>query len=145
MEVHTLERSEPARGKEEARAHFKALHKAIAQLDTTMLNGWDVAQFGIVEYTIDGEQRGPLGWIPLQRDQVVRLHVVDVNEIREGKIARVWRYDSPAEIMTPGLEPRSLKVLRGEPEWIRFGLLQVVAVPQLLRDVLLGDEARCPS
>ncbi len=102
VEVHTLERSEPARGKDEARAHFKALHKAIAQLDTTMRSGWDIAQFGIVEYTIDGEQRGPLGWIPVQPDAVVRLHVVDVNEIRDGKIARVWRYDSPSEIMAPG-------------------------------------------
>ena len=102
VEVHTLERTEPARGKDEARAHFKALHKAIAQLDTTMHNGWDVAQFGIVEYTIDGEQRGPLGWIPQQRDQVVRLHVVDVNEIRDGKIARVWRYDNPSEIISVG-------------------------------------------
>ena len=67
VELHTLEHADPARGKDEARARFKALHKAIAQLDTTMLNGWSVAQFGIVEYTIDGEQRGPLAWIPTQR------------------------------------------------------------------------------
>ncbi len=102
VEVYTLERSEPARGKEEARAYFKALHKAIAQLDTTMRNGWNVAQFGIVEYTIDGDQRGPLGWIPQQHDQVIRLHIVDVDEIRDGKIARVWRYDNPGEILAPG-------------------------------------------
>ena len=102
VEIHTLERADPLRGKVQARAQFRALHKAIAQLDTTMRDGWTVAQFGIVEYTIDGEQRGPLGWIPPQRDQVVRLHVVDVNEIKEGKIARIWRYDNPAEIMAPG-------------------------------------------
>jgi hypothetical protein len=102
VELNTLEHADPARGKDEARARFKALHKSIAQLDTTMLNGWAVAQFGIVEYTIDGEQRGPLAWIPTQRDQVVRLHLVDVNEMRDGKISRVWRYDNPGEIMSPG-------------------------------------------
>jgi hypothetical protein len=102
VEVHTLERAEPARGKEEARAYFKAMHKAIAQLDTTMRNGWNVAQFGIVEYTIEGEQRGSLGWIPPQHDAVIRLHVVDVDEIRDGKIARVWRFDNPSEVLESG-------------------------------------------
>jgi ketosteroid isomerase-like protein len=102
VEVYTLERPDPARGKEDARAYFKAMHKAIAQLDTTIDNGWDVAKFAIVEYTIAGEQLAPLGWVPAQRDSVIRLHVVDVDELRDGRIARVWRYDNPIETVSPG-------------------------------------------
>ncbi len=102
IEVHTLERADPARGKDEPRAYYRATHKAIAQLDTTLVNGWSMPNFAVVEYTIAGEQIAPLGWIPLQKDAVIRLHVVDVCEIRDGRIARVWRYDNPSEIVAPG-------------------------------------------
>jgi SnoaL-like polyketide cyclase len=102
VEIHTLERVEPARGKEERRAYFHAMHKAMAQLDTTIENGWSVGPFAIVEYSITGEQLGPIGWVPQQRDQVVKLHVVDVDEIRNGKIAAIWRYDNPNEMTAPG-------------------------------------------
>jgi hypothetical protein len=99
VEVHSLERSEPARGKDEARTYFKAMHKAIAQLDTTIDNVWGVAQFAVVEYTMAGEQLGPIGWIPAQKDAVVRFHLVDVDEIQGGRIARIWRYSSPIEVI----------------------------------------------
>lgn len=100
VEVHTLERPDPARGKDEAKAYYKAMHKAIAQLDTTVVNSWGVSTFAVVEYTIAGEQIAPLGWVPVQKDAVIRLHVVDVAELRDGRIARVWRYDCPSEIIT---------------------------------------------
>jgi ketosteroid isomerase-like protein len=102
IEVHTLERAEPLLGKDGARAYYKVMHKAIAQLDTTLDNGWGVAQFAVVEYTIAGEQLGPIGWVPAQKDAVIRLHVVDVNELRDGRIARIWRYENPGEIAAPG-------------------------------------------
>jgi predicted ester cyclase len=102
VEVQTVERADAARGKEDARSYFKAMHKAITQLDTTIDNAWAVAQFAVVEYTIAGEQRGPIAWVPAQKDAVVRFHVVDVNEVRDGRIARIWRYDNPLEATAPG-------------------------------------------
>jgi hypothetical protein len=102
VEVHTLERNEPARGKEERRAYFKAMHKAIAQVDTTTENGWSIGTFAVVEYSIAGEQLGPIGWVPVQRDHVVKMHVVEVDDIRNGKIASIWRYDNPNELTAPG-------------------------------------------
>jgi hypothetical protein len=99
FEVFTLQRAQPGRGKDDARAYFKATHKAIAQLDTTVDNAWGIDRFVVTEYTIAGEQLGPIGWIPVQRDKVVRFHVVQVNEVREGKIARTWRYDNPSEVL----------------------------------------------
>ena len=99
IEVSTLERLQPARGKEDARAYYKALHKTVGELDTSIRNAWGIGQFVIVEYLIMGEQRGPIGWIPVQHDTVLKLTVVDVMEMRERKIARAWRYDNPSEIL----------------------------------------------
>ena len=102
IEVHTLERAEPVRGKDAQTAYFKTMHKAIAQLDATVQNGWSVGSFGIVEYSLAGEQMGPIGWVPLQRDRVVKKHNVDVDEVVDGKIKRIWRYDNPNELVVPG-------------------------------------------
>jgi hypothetical protein len=101
VEVHTLERPDPVRGKDEAKTYYRAMHKAIAQLDTTVVNGWGVSTFAVVEYTIAGEQIAPIGWIPMQKDAVFRLHLVEIAELRDGRIARVWRYDNPSEILAP--------------------------------------------
>jgi hypothetical protein len=63
------------------------------------MGAWGVGKFAIVEYSVSGEQLGPIGWVPPKRDNVVRFEVVDVCEMRDGKIARVWRYDNPAEML----------------------------------------------
>jgi hypothetical protein len=60
---------------------------------------WGVGKFAIVEYSIAGEQIGPIQWIPAQRDKVVRFELVDICELRDGKIARVWRYDNPGQVL----------------------------------------------
>jgi ketosteroid isomerase-like protein len=95
VEVSALERAQPGSGKEALRAYYKAMHKAIGQLDTTVDNAWGVASFAVVEYSIDGEQLGPIGWVPAQRDKVIRMELVDICEMSGGKIARVWRFDNP--------------------------------------------------
>jgi len=100
LEVYTLEKASPARGREEARSYYRAMHKAVGQLDTTALNAWSVGRFAVVEYTLAGEQLGPIGWIPAQRDRVIRFEMVDVYEIAAGKIIRVWRYDNPVQVWT---------------------------------------------
>jgi ketosteroid isomerase-like protein len=104
VEIHTSERAQPWRGKADARAYFKAIRKAIGQLDTTVMNAQGVATFAIVEYTIAGEQLGPLFWMPAQRDKAIRLHVADVVEVSAGKIRRIWRYGNPEEVLKPSPE-----------------------------------------
>jgi ketosteroid isomerase-like protein len=101
--VETLERPQPMHGREEMKAYFKGLHRTIAQLDTTVDNSLGAGRFAVVEYFIAGEQIAPMGWIPAQRDKVIRMQVVDVMEIRDGKVAHVWRYDNPSQITVPGL------------------------------------------
>ncbi len=102
VEFRTLEHPEPVRGKEERRAYFKALHKAIAQIDTTVESSWSAGPYAIVEHWMAGEQIGPLGWVPMQPDHVVKLHVADVVEVKNDKITSVWRYDNSAEANAPG-------------------------------------------
>lgn len=104
VQIETPERAQPMRGKEQARAYFKAMHKAIGQLGTTIDNAWGVTTFAIVEYTISGEQLGPLWWVPAQRDKVIKLQVTDVVQVTGGKVAHIWRYDDPAQIAPGGNE-----------------------------------------
>jgi len=98
--VEAVERQQQQHGKDEVRAYFKAMHKAIGQLDTTVDNTWGIGQFVVVEYTIAGEQIGPLSWVPAQRDKVFRLDMVSIAELSGGKIAHVWRYDNPGQMVT---------------------------------------------
>lgn len=100
--TETLERAQPMRGRDDHKAYFRAMHRAISQLDTTVDNAWGITRFAVVEYFIAGEQVGALGWLPPQRDRVIRLQVADVMEIRDGKVAHVWRYDNPLQIAAPG-------------------------------------------
>jgi ketosteroid isomerase-like protein len=99
VEVNTLERDAPLRGKAEAKSYFNFMRKAINYLATSIVNTWGVKSFVAVEYNILGEQRVPIGWIPVQRDPLMKMSVVEVIEIRDGKIARVWRYDNPSQII----------------------------------------------
>lgn len=105
VEIYTLESASPMKGKEDARKYYKATHKAIGQLDTTVNDAWGVAEYAIVEYDIDGEQLGAFTWIPLlaplpaRTTQLAHFDIVDVCEIRDGKIVRIWRYDDPAQII----------------------------------------------
>lgn len=100
IELTTLEGPEPARGKLEARAYFRAMHKAIGHLDTSITNAWGIGPYAVVEYQVVGEQRGPLAWIPAQKDNLLKLFVVDIAEVKDGKIVRVWRYDNPVQILS---------------------------------------------
>jgi ketosteroid isomerase-like protein len=98
VEIYTLERGDPMRGRAGAAAYYTAMDHTIGQLDTTITHVWGIASFVVVEYSIAGLQLGPVGWVPFVRDRVLGLHVVDVAEFRDGRIARIWRYDNPLEI-----------------------------------------------
>ena len=97
VRIFTSERAQPA-AKADVATYFKTMRHAIGQLDTTVTDGWGVGTYAVAEYTIAGEQRGAIGWIPAQADKAVRLHIVDVAAMAGGKIVRIWRYENPIEI-----------------------------------------------
>ncbi len=93
--VSTLEQQEALRGKGGAATYFNAMRKAIGLLDVSIETAWGIRDFVIVEYSIAGRQTAAIGRIPLQRDTMLKIAVTDVVQMRDGKIAHVWRYDSP--------------------------------------------------
>jgi ketosteroid isomerase-like protein len=97
----TAERAEPARGLAAIQGAYKNIVDSINELDTAVMNVWGVGAFVAAEYTITGMQRAAIGWVPLARDRVVTLHVVDVVELRDGRITRISRYDNPGEVDSP--------------------------------------------
>lgn len=100
--IETLEHAEPARGKDAARAYFDAMRKGIGQLDTLAQGGFGAGDFAILEYSISGIQLAALDaattpHVPFLRGRAIRLHVVDVAELHDGKVTVLTRYDDPAE------------------------------------------------
>jgi hypothetical protein len=110
-EIYTLESSQPLKAPDDVRKYFKATHKGIGQLDTIVNNAWGVTEYAIVEYDLDGEQLGSFSWLPLlanappRNTLVAHFDLVDVCEIRDGKIARIWRYDTPGQILGGSFAP----------------------------------------
>ena len=98
--VETSERFQSVHGRDDLRAYFKMLRKAIGQLDTTVDNAWGVGRYVILEYTVAGEQLGPLGWVAPQRDKVFRLDKVSIAELSGGKISHVWKYDNLGQLLS---------------------------------------------
>jgi ketosteroid isomerase-like protein len=92
--------AEPLRGKAAPKGYFKNMRKALGQLDTQIDHALAAGPFVAVEYRITGEQKAPIGWVPLQKDALLALRVVDVTELRDGKIARVYRYENPLQLLT---------------------------------------------
>jgi hypothetical protein len=98
--LSTLEHPDPIKGKDAQKGYYVASHRSIGQLDTTVENAWGTGSFAIVEYSIAGEQLGAIGWVPRQRSSVVRMMVTDVAQVVDGKIARLWRFDNPTQILS---------------------------------------------
>jgi hypothetical protein len=101
LEVNTLQHAEPLRGKSGARAYYRMMRRSIGHLDTLIDAVWASRDYVIVEYSISGLQLAKLGSIPLLPDRVLRMKLVDVAEIRDAKIVRIWRYDNPGALASP--------------------------------------------
>ena len=61
--------------------------------------GGEENDFVVVEYHIVGEQRGPIGRIPAQKDNLLKMFDVDVVQLKDHKITHIWRYDNPAQLL----------------------------------------------
>lgn len=92
----------PSRGREAALRYYDVVHDEMAELETRIDAIWAAGDFVGLEYTMSGEQIAPIGWVPPALDRVVRLQIADIVELRDGRIARVWRYDNLAQANEPG-------------------------------------------
>lgn len=92
-DVEVRQHGATERGKDAARAYFKTMRRALAQLDVTTLSTASAGSVVAIEYTMGGDQLASFASVPLVADRVVLVDTVDVLELRGGKIARVTRYD----------------------------------------------------
>lgn len=96
--IETAEHAQPSKGKDAVRAYFDTMRKSIGQLDTLAQGGFGAGSWAVLEYSISGIQLAPVERVPFVRGRAVRLHVVDVAEIHDGKVTDLVRYDDPAEV-----------------------------------------------
>ncbi len=97
VEVIRLDRTAPERGKEERRKLAKWISRGLSSLAQNPLNAWGVGPYVIEEYTITGVNSGPIGGVP-PSGHSVRLHLVDIVEMRDEKIVREWTYGNSLEL-----------------------------------------------
>ncbi len=87
------------KGKAEAKKFFQALTHGFSDARFDVSNAWAAGDFAIVEYTLNGVNKGPLlGTPPTGRP--ISVHAVDVVKIADGKIARASTYSNGLELMT---------------------------------------------
>ncbi|HEY1956261.1 MAG TPA: nuclear transport factor 2 family protein [Polyangiaceae bacterium] len=98
VSIDGLERAQPAHGKDAAKAYFETMRKSIGQLDTLAQGGFGAGDWAVLEYSISGVQQAQVDRVPFVHGRAIRLHVVDIAEIHDGKITDVVRYDDPAEV-----------------------------------------------
>jgi steroid delta-isomerase-like uncharacterized protein len=101
IDVFTLDHQRPVHGRDPLERMFNTLHKSIGDLDTVVQNTWGVQQHVLVEYAIAGLQLAPIGRTPFVPNRLLSTRLVDIVEVRDGKIARFWRYDDSG-----ALEPK---------------------------------------
>jgi steroid delta-isomerase-like uncharacterized protein len=87
------------KGRAEAKKFFQSLTKGFPDAAFTVSNAWAVGDYVIVEYTLNGTNKGTLlGLAPTNRP--VSVHAVDVVRVEGGKIARAATYSNGLELMT---------------------------------------------
>jgi ketosteroid isomerase-like protein len=98
------------KGHDAAMKEFDMLVKALPDMSITVDNGWGVGSFGIVEFTVKGTQRGPLG--PLKAtNKPMTIHGLDVDEIKDGKLAKATSYSNAVEFLVQlGVMPDPAKM-----------------------------------
>jgi predicted ester cyclase len=98
VEVYRLDRAAPEHGKDERRKFAKWVTHGLSSLAQNPTNAWGVGPYAIEEYTITGVHSGPIaGTQPSGRS--LELHYVDVMEMKDDKILRVWTYGNSMELL----------------------------------------------
>lgn len=99
VQVTALDSLRNQKGKADAKAYVLQMNKSIANLDTSIDDIWGIGDYVVVEYHIVGEQKGPIGRIPAQKDNLLKMFDVDIAQLKDQKISHIWRYDNPAQLL----------------------------------------------
>ncbi len=87
------------KGKADAKKLFGGLTKAFPDMQFAPTTSIAAGDYAIVEYTMSGTHKGPLGALPASKKPVT-VHLVDVYQLAGGKVAKAWTYQNSVELMT---------------------------------------------
>jgi ketosteroid isomerase-like protein len=107
IEVFRLDRAAPEKGKAGRKAFYKWITGGMSSLSQTPSNAWGVGAFVIEEYTLAGVHAGRLT-DAAPSGHALRLHLLDIDEMKDGKIVRTWTYGNSLELYAEtGQVPRA--------------------------------------
>jgi predicted ester cyclase len=88
---------ENMKGKDGAKKFFKAFTAAFpdAKFETTKAVG--IGDYAILESVLRATNKGPLGPLPATK-RPIAIHIADVFQIRDGKVARAWTFQNGLEL-----------------------------------------------
>ncbi|MDP9036460.1 MAG: ester cyclase, partial [Myxococcota bacterium] len=88
------------KGKKELTKELTAWFKAFPDQKWSVTNAWGIDGFAIVEHTLSGTQRGPLGPLPASNKPVSDWHWLDILQpSADGKVMHDWAYANVVEMM----------------------------------------------
>jgi ketosteroid isomerase-like protein len=101
------------KGKAEMTKELTGWFKAFPDQKWTTTNAWGIDGYAIVEHTVTGTQKGPLGPVPASNKQVMNWHWVDIMQpSADGKLQHGWGFANLAEAL---LQTGAMKVPTEKP------------------------------
>jgi hypothetical protein len=88
------------KGKKDLAKELTAFYKAIPDQKWTTTNAWGIDGFAIVEHTVSGTQKGPIGPNKATNKPVANWHWADiVQPTADGKLQHGWAYANMVELL----------------------------------------------
>lgn len=88
------------KGKKEIGKGLEGFFKTFPDQKWTTVNAWGIDGFAIVEHTMTGTQKGPLGPLPASKKEVKDWHWLDIMQpSADGKLQHGWGYANLLEVM----------------------------------------------
>ncbi len=88
------------KGKKALQKQIAGYYKAIPDMKITPVNAWGIDGFAIVEETMSGTDKGPMGPLPATGKPVSGWHLVDVSQpSADNKIMHNWGYANFNEML----------------------------------------------
>jgi ketosteroid isomerase-like protein len=89
------------KGKKEMSAGLTAWFKTFPDQKWTPANAWGIDGYAIVEHTVTGTQKGPLGTFPASNKKVTDWHWLDISQpSADGKLLHGWGYANLVEALS---------------------------------------------
>lgn len=106
VEWNDMTTPEAHKGKADAKKAFAMLTKAFPDMKSTATTTMGVGDMALVEYTLTGTMKGPMGPIPA-KNKPVTMHGLQILQIKDGKVAKGWDYSNSMEMLAQiGMAPK---------------------------------------